>query len=102
MEGEDRGNLNNEWYEPDWPMTKGRRGQGMANSKSQNGKWQRLYGDSARPPHDPSFFGGKIIGVEIVHEGPYQGRVLFRFTYSANCRGVKTGRSGRAQEMKIV
>lgn len=51
---------------------------------------------------DPSFYGGIIVNTEKVAIGEYQGRIVFKFTYSPDCRGVRTSREGWSQEMKFV
>jgi hypothetical protein len=51
---------------------------------------------------DPSFYGGKVLGVERVIEGEYQGKIVFMFVYFPDCRGVKTSRAGWSQEMKCI
>jgi len=50
----------------------------------------------------PSFFGGVIEGYRVQEEGKSQGRIIFSFRYSADCRQVSTERSGWRNEMKIV
>jgi len=50
---------------------------------------------------EPSFYGGTIVGIERVLEGEYQDKIIFRFVFSADCRGVRTSRAGWAQEMKL-
>jgi len=51
---------------------------------------------------DKSYFGGTILDVERVTEGDYQGKIVFKFKFSAACRGMKTTKGGLSQEMKIV
>ena len=46
---------------------------------------------------DPSFYGGQILSVETS-----DGKIVFRFLFSQDCRGVKTSRDGWGQEMKVV
>ena len=52
---------------------------------------------------EPSFFGGKILGYRIHgEEDEYQGRIIFRFEYSAGHRNVSAGSGGWSNEKKIV
>jgi hypothetical protein len=52
---------------------------------------------------EPSYFGGKILGYSI-HESDdqYNGRIIFRFEYSAEHRKVSAGSGGWSNEKKIV
>ena len=50
---------------------------------------------------EPSFYGGEIVGVERLLEGEYKDKIVFRFEFSADCRGVRTTRVGWSQEMKL-
>ncbi len=51
---------------------------------------------------DPSFYGGVITGFRVQQDGPYTGRIVFRFEPKPECRGVKAGRDGWRFEKKIV
>jgi hypothetical protein len=50
----------------------------------------------------PSFYGGRIIDYRVQQEGEYAGRIIFIFTYMAECRGFMAGRNGWGQEKKLV
>ena len=52
---------------------------------------------------EPSYFGGKILAYRI-HESDdqYNGRIIFRFEYSAEHRKVSAGSGGWSNEKKIV
>jgi len=50
----------------------------------------------------PSFFGGRIVGVEVIKEGTYKGKIIFVFEREQECIGVKTSGEGWSQVMKIV
>ena len=51
---------------------------------------------------EPSFFGGIILGYRIQEEGPFAGRVIFKFQYAHDHRGVSAGKGGWGNEMKMV
>ena len=38
---------------------------------------------------DPSFYGGEIVDVERIVSGQYQNAIVFKFVFSAECRGLK-------------
>jgi hypothetical protein len=50
---------------------------------------------------DPSFYGGQIVDARRTVGGEYAGKVVFKFIFSEDCRGVTTGRDGWSQEMKL-
>ena len=50
----------------------------------------------------PSFYGGKIVDARLTVEGDYVGKIVFKFVFSRDCRGVCAGPGGWAQEMKLV
>ena len=52
---------------------------------------------------EPSFYGGTIRSYRVDdHEGQYQGKTIFRFEYSQECRNILAGRTGWSKEMKII
>jgi len=52
---------------------------------------------------EPSFYGGKIISYRIYNENDkHKGRIIFRFEYARDHRGVLAGAGGWSNEMKIV
>lgn len=51
---------------------------------------------------DPSFYGGRIVDTQRTVDGDYPDKIVFRFVFSADCRGVRTTANGWSQEMKIV
>jgi hypothetical protein len=50
----------------------------------------------------PSFFGGRIQGYRVETEGEYRGRIVFRFEFRPDCKGIKAGREGWSLEKKIT
>ncbi len=52
---------------------------------------------------EPSFYGGRILSYRI-HENDdkYRDRIIFRFEYSQNHRGVLAGDGGWSYEKKII
>jgi hypothetical protein len=50
---------------------------------------------------DPSYYGGKILAADGTLDGEYQGKIVFKFVYSAECRDVKTSADRWSQEMKL-
>ena len=52
---------------------------------------------------EPSYFGGKILSYRIFDEDDeLRGRIIFRFEYSRNHKGVSAGAGGWSYEKKIV
>ena len=51
---------------------------------------------------EPSFYGGRIIDARREDGGDYQDKIVFKFMFFADCRGVRTDADGWSQEMKIV
>ena len=52
---------------------------------------------------EPSFFGGKIFGVRVHDkDDEYKGRILFRFEFTRDHRGVMAGDGGWSFAMKVV
>jgi hypothetical protein len=51
---------------------------------------------------EPSFYGGTIKGYRVDEEGQNQGKTVFMFEYSQECRNIVTDRSGWSKEMKII
>src|SRR5258708_6523145 len=50
----------------------------------------------------PSFYGGRIVDAHRTVGGEYQGKIVFKFMFSEDCRGVRTSADGWAQVMKII
>ena len=46
--------------------------------------------------------GGEVVGYEVVKDGEYAGRIIFRFREDRSAKGVLTSREGWAMEKKIV
>jgi hypothetical protein len=46
--------------------------------------------------------GGEIVDYELVEEGEYAGRIIFRFREDPSAKGKLTGRDGWSMEKKIV
>jgi hypothetical protein len=57
-------------------------------------------------PHDgqdkPSRFGGDICSYRVHRGGGPDGRLVFRFKPTAQCKGVVTGREGRGNEKEVI
>ena len=51
---------------------------------------------------EPSYLGGRIVGVRVQPTGKYAGRIVFRFRAEARCEGVTTSKQGWGMEKKIV
>lgn len=50
----------------------------------------------------PSYFGGKISDYRIEGVGEYEGRIIFKFEFLQECKGVKAGSDGWSFEKKIT
>ena len=50
---------------------------------------------------DPSFYGGQIVDVHRAIDGAYPDKIVFKFLFSRDCRGVRTSSDGWAQVMKL-
>lgn len=50
----------------------------------------------------PSHFGGILLGFRIGSAGEYQGRIIFRFRFLPESKGIKTPREGWGNEKKFV
>jgi hypothetical protein len=50
----------------------------------------------------PSFYGGRIIDTWRESHGEYAGKIVFKFVFSQDSRGVKTSADNWSQEMKFV
>ena len=50
---------------------------------------------------DPSFYGGRIVDAHRTVGGEYPDKIVFKFIFSADCRGVKADQDGWSQEMKF-
>ena len=51
---------------------------------------------------EPSFYGGIIKGYRVEPDGVHQGRIVFKFLYSHDCRNIKTDKTGWSKEMKVT
>jgi len=51
---------------------------------------------------DPSFYGGQIVDAHRTVGGDYPDKIVFKFIFSGDCRGVRTSSDGWSQEMKLV
>jgi hypothetical protein len=49
-----------------------------------------------------SFFGGQIVDAHREIGGEYPNKIVFKFTFSKDCRDVRTPTDGWSQEMKLV
>ncbi len=66
---------------------------------------KRLVGGSIYFHHQqaaPSFYGGIILGQRPSDNQEFPNRVIFRFRYSPDHRGVRAGVEGWGNEKKIV
>lgn len=50
----------------------------------------------------PSYFGGEILSVAKIEEGPDAGRYIFTFKATMAHKGMKTEKQGWGMEKKIV
>jgi len=50
---------------------------------------------------EPSFYGGIILSCRVQPDGEYAGRIIFRFRYDPEHRGVRTHGPGWGNEMRI-
>lgn len=51
---------------------------------------------------DPSFYGGKVISFEQITEGEYRNKIVFKFLFTPESRGIRTTKDGWSQEMKLI
>jgi hypothetical protein len=51
---------------------------------------------------DPSFFGGRVLGVRVQPDGEFAGRIVFRLRSELGHKGVRTDRTGWRMEKKVV
>jgi len=54
---------------------------------------------------EPSFYGGEILDCRVASSDDsltYAGRIIFKFRFSPDYRGIRTARSGWGNEKKIV
>jgi len=47
---------------------------------------------------EPSFYGGHILDTQTTADA----KIVFKFKFSDDCRGVRAGQDGWSQEMKLV
>ena len=50
----------------------------------------------------PSRFGGDILSYRVQQDGEFEGRLVFRFRPTAQCKGIMAGRGGWGNEKKVV
>ena len=51
---------------------------------------------------EPSFYGGRILDAWREVGGQYPDKIVFKFVFSDDGKGVRTSADGWAQEMKLV
>lgn len=52
--------------------------------------------------HEPSFYGGTIIGYRVNQDNEYPGQIFFKLRYSPSCRGMRTDKTGWTKAVKII
>ena len=52
--------------------------------------------------HEPSHFGGTILGYRVHQGGDVDGRIVFRFRATVGHKGVNAGKEGWGNEKKLV
>ena len=51
---------------------------------------------------EPSRFGGDILSFRVQTGGEFDGRIIFRFRPTTQCKGIVTSRQGWGNEKKVI
>ncbi|MFZ4436851.1 MAG: hypothetical protein ACOYOS_00330 [Syntrophales bacterium] len=85
--------ISNEWESGHWVVAEDT-AQRLVNGMGQ------IYLHDAQ--NEPSRFGGDILSFRVHRGGNLDGRLIFRFKPTPQCKNVRTNRNGWGNEKKIV